>query len=90
MLKKLSQEGGVEFANFLLAKAICAGEHQMLFPSRSDPPARVLPGPSHLTIREWTFNDIQRLTAAEQTEWRIACCEELEALKRRHVYDLVD
>lgn len=41
-------------------------------------------------VREWTFRDILRLPAAEQKEWKRACLEELEALKRRKVYELVD
>ncbi len=41
-------------------------------------------------IREWSFRDIQRLSAAEQKEWRKACQDELQALRQRQVYDLVD
>jgi len=41
-------------------------------------------------VREWTFRDIARLPKAEQHEWRIACREELEALQRRDVYELVE
>ena len=40
--------------------------------------------------KEWAYRDIARLPAAELQEWRRACIEELEALKRRHVYDLVE
>ena len=41
-------------------------------------------------IREWTYKDILRLPEAQQKEWKIACREELEALRRRKVFELVD
>ena len=41
-------------------------------------------------IREWTFRDIASLPKAEQKEWKNACREELEALRKRKVYDLAD
>ena len=41
-------------------------------------------------VREWTFRDIVSLPKAEQKEWFTACREELEALRARDVYDLVD
>lgn len=40
--------------------------------------------------REWTYRDILRLPKKQQKEWRKAALEELEALKKRKVYDLVD
>jgi hypothetical protein len=36
------------------------------------------------------FRDIVRLSKHQQLEWKQACCEELEALHKRHVYELVD
>lgn len=41
-------------------------------------------------LREWTYRDICRLPPAVQTEWRQACHNELDALRRRKVYELVD
>ncbi|PIL27392.1 hypothetical protein GSI_10540 [Ganoderma sinense ZZ0214-1] len=41
-------------------------------------------------VREWTYRDIASLPNAERKEWFTACREELEALRRRDVYDLVD
>ena len=41
-------------------------------------------------IREWTFRDIARLPKAEQPVWMQACREQLEALRRRDVYELVN
>jgi hypothetical protein len=39
--------------------------------------------------REWKYRDIASLPKAELEEWRTACDQELEALRRRNVYDLV-
>jgi hypothetical protein len=36
------------------------------------------------------FHDIARLPVQQQTEWKQACQEELEALKKRQVYEIVD
>jgi Reverse transcriptase (RNA-dependent DNA polymerase) len=41
------------------------------------------------SIREWTYKDILRLPVAQRKEWRTACREELEALRRRDVFELV-
>ena len=68
-LVALCREGGVEFLNFLLNRAVPADQKP---------------------IREWTYRDICRLPPAAQKEWRKACTEELNALKRRDVYELVD
>ena len=37
-----------------------------------------------------TYRDIARLPKAEQSEWRKACEDELEALRRRKVFEIVD
>lgn len=39
--------------------------------------------------REWTYRDILRLPKAEQHDWKLAALEELEALKKRKVFELV-
>ena len=51
------------------------------------PPVKVRPSNN---IREWTYKDILRLPEDEQREWKRACEEELEALRRRNVFELVD
>ena len=73
-LAQLCREGGVELINYLLMKAV--------------PPVDDLPDTSN--VREWTYRDITRLPPAEQKEWKAACQEELEALRRRKVFELVD
>ncbi|EEB89025.1 hypothetical protein MPER_12933 [Moniliophthora perniciosa FA553] len=65
-LRQLAQEGGVEFMNFLLSKSIPNHE----------------PLPQHSEVKEWTFRDIARLPASQQKEWKTACKEELEALRK--------
>lgn len=74
LLAQLAQEGGVQFVNYLLAKAVPHDSHIM-----------------HTTsIREWTYKDILRLPEAQRKEWKTACREELEALRKRKVFELVD
>ncbi|KAL7284521.1 hypothetical protein ACG7TL_001812 [Trametes sanguinea] len=73
-MAQLCREGGVALINFLLMKAV--------------PPVDDLPDTSN--VREWTYRDITRLPEAEQREWKAACQEELEALRRRKVFELVD
>ncbi|KAL7284806.1 hypothetical protein ACG7TL_002116 [Trametes sanguinea] len=73
-MAQLCREGGVALINFLLMKAV--------------PPVDDLPDTSN--VREWTYRDITCLPEAEQREWKAACQEELEALRRRKVFELVD
>ena len=67
-------EGGVHWISELLSKAI--SHHDNLL----DP----------ANVREWTDRDLDRLPADQQQEWRQAQLEELEALKKRNVYELTD
>jgi hypothetical protein len=39
--------------------------------------------PSPTSVREWSFCDILKLLKKEKEEWKTACRDELEALKRR-------
>ena len=39
--------------------------------------------------KEWVFKDLACLPQLEQTEWQNACLQELEALRRHDVYELV-
>ena len=75
LLSRLAQEGGVKFLDLLLAKAV----------SQLD-----LESPDTSNIREWTFRDIQKMPSELQEEWRSACREELDSLRKRKVYELVD
>ena len=50
----------------------------------------VSPTPMEKSPREWKYRDIANLLKAELEEWRTACNQELEALRRRQVYDLVE
>jgi hypothetical protein len=49
-----------------------------------------LDGPIKSNIRDWTFRDLARLSKSEQSEWKHACQEQLEALRQRNVFELVD
>jgi hypothetical protein len=75
LLIRLAQEGGVKFLDLLLAKAV----------SPTD-----LESPDTSNIREWTYKDIQKMPSELQGEWRNACKEELDSLRKRRVYDLVN
>lgn len=71
---RLAQEGGVKFLDYLLAKAI----------TPADPES-----PDTSNIREWTYKDILKMPSEKQEEWRAACREELESLRKRKVFELV-
>ncbi|KAF8824317.1 hypothetical protein HHX47_DHR8000004 [Lentinula edodes] len=73
-LIKLCREGGAELIYFLMAKAV-PFEGELK---------------SSENVREWTYKDITRLPKAEREEWLKACQEELEALKRRGTFELMD
>src|SRR6266853_6537919 len=73
-LLRLAREGGVEFLNQLLAKAV--------------PPD--LETPDTANVREWTFRDIIKMPKDAQKEWKQACRKELDSLRRREVFELVD
>src|SRR5260370_14270852 len=75
ILQRLAQEGGVKFLDHLLTKAV---PHVDLEPLDTS------------NIREWTYKDIMCMPQAQQKEWKAACHEELESLRRRNVYELVD
>jgi hypothetical protein len=71
---RVCREGGVEAINFLLTKAV-------------SPTAMVS---TEKTPKEWSYRDLARLNPQELELWRNACNEELDALQRRKVYELVD
>jgi hypothetical protein len=45
--------------------------------------------PEESNVREWTLKDIQKLSSDDQKQWKAMCRNELEALKRRKVFELV-
>jgi hypothetical protein len=68
----LQREGGVQFLNHLLAKAV---------PPDSE-------SPDSANVHEWTFRDIHTIPSDAQKEWKAACHEELESLRRHNVFEL--
>jgi len=46
--------------------------------------------PQYESICNWSYKDIARLPQAEQKLWRLACQEELDVLRKRKVFELVD
>jgi Reverse transcriptase (RNA-dependent DNA polymerase) len=46
--------------------------------------------PSHTSVREWSFCDILKLPKKEQEEWKTACQDELEVLKRQEVFEITN
>ena len=74
ILTTLTQEGGVRFLNYLLAKAV-SPDSESLDVSK---------------VKEWSYRDILRMNIAQQKEWKAACQQELNSLRARDVYDLVN
>ncbi len=73
-LATLAQEGGVGLINYLLANAVA-----------DDQPLSNTSSP-----REWTFCDILHMLSELQKEWKNACAEELESLRKRQVFELTE
>jgi hypothetical protein len=73
---KLCREGGRDFVNFMLTQAVGPGTNSSKLPNKSP--------------RDWTFQDLSRLPLSEQEEWRRACLEEIDALTKRDVFELVE
>ena len=71
---RLQREGGVKYLDYLLAKAV----------------PNDLESPSTARVREWTFRDILKMPSESQREWKAACREELDSLRKREVFELVD
>jgi len=46
--------------------------------------------PQYESVRNWSYKDIAHLPQAEQKLWRLACQEELNVLRKRKVFELVD
>jgi len=56
--------------------------------SKAIPHHNELPDP--MNVRDWTTKDISKLSAKDQQAWCKAQFEELEALKKRNIYELAD
>ena len=67
-------EGGTEAINFLLAKAV-------------SPTATA---PTKKSPKEWSYCDLAHLNLQELELWRTACTKELNALKKRDIFELVN
>jgi hypothetical protein len=79
----VTEEGGEYLMNFLLAQAA-----RRTPSSGNQHSSEVeLPDPAH--IREWGYHDILRFPGKLKEEWRQACLEEISALKKRSVFELV-
>jgi Reverse transcriptase (RNA-dependent DNA polymerase) len=76
-LTKMAQDGGAGLINFLLRAAVSSADAKGKIPDVSK-------------VREWQFRDLMRLPKASQEEWKIACKEELEALRQCNVFKLTD
>jgi Reverse transcriptase (RNA-dependent DNA polymerase) len=76
-LVKMVQEGGASLTNFLLSAAVS-----------SSPAKEKIPDVTK--VHEWHFRDLMHLPKAAQEEWKIACKEELEALRQHNVFKLTD
>jgi hypothetical protein len=67
IMAQMAQEGGVSLINFLMQKAV---------------PLHKGNTPTPTSVREWSFCDILKLSKKGQEEWKTACQDELEVLKR--------
>ena len=72
---KLCQKGGACLIQYLISKAIPLDKRKKALP---------------LNVCEWAFCNITRLLSSEQKEWFTTCCEELEALCKYDIYNLVN
>jgi hypothetical protein len=71
------QDGGAKLMNFLLSAAVSSADAKEKIPDVSK-------------VRKWHFRDLMCLVKATQEEWKIACKEELEALRRCNIFKLTD
>ena len=50
----------------------------------------ISPNAEDSSPKEWTYRDLLKLPKEHLDEWKASCKRELDALNRRHVFDLVD
>jgi Reverse transcriptase (RNA-dependent DNA polymerase) len=76
-LMKMVQDGGAGLINFLLRAAVSSVDAKGKIPKVSK-------------VCEWHYRDLMRLPKATQEEWKTACKEELEGLRRRNIFKLTN
>jgi Reverse transcriptase (RNA-dependent DNA polymerase) len=76
-LVKMVQEGGAGLTNSLLSAAVSSAPAKEKIPKVSK-------------VHKWHFRDLMHLPKAMQERWKIACKEELEALRQCNVFKLTD
>jgi Reverse transcriptase (RNA-dependent DNA polymerase) len=72
------QEGGAGLINFLLSATV----------KPTDGAGGKLPDVRN--VREWHYRDLMHFPEAAQKEWKAACFEELESLKKRSIFKLTN
>jgi hypothetical protein len=72
------QEEGAGLINFLLSAAI----------KPTDGAGGKLPNVRN--VREWHYRDLMHFPEAAWKEWKTACLEELESLRKHNVFELTD
>jgi Reverse transcriptase (RNA-dependent DNA polymerase) len=77
-LARIVQEGGADLINFLLSATVklTDGAGGKLSDVRN--------------VCEWHYRDLMRFSEAAQKEWKTACLEELESLRKHSVFKLTD
>ena len=50
----------------------------------------ISPNAEDSSPKEWTYRDLLKLPKECLNEWKATCKRELDALNRRHVFDLVE
>jgi hypothetical protein len=77
-LARIEQEGGAGLINFLLSATI----------KPTDGVGGKLPDVRN--VYEWHYRDLMQFPEAARKEWKAACLEELESLRKRSVFKLTD
>jgi hypothetical protein len=72
------QEGGAGLINFLLSAAV----------KPTDGAGEKLPNVCN--VHKWHYRDLMRFPEAAWKEWKTACLEELESLRKHNVFKLTD
>jgi Reverse transcriptase (RNA-dependent DNA polymerase) len=74
---QMFQDGDAKLINFLLSAAVSSADAKEKISDVSK-------------VCEWHFRVLMHLPKAAQEEWKIACKEELEMLRRRNIFKLTD
>ena len=73
-MAQLCREGGNSLIHLLLSAAVSTDDEH----------------PDRAKVKTWQYRHLVRLSPAERKEWTDACLLELEALRARRVFELVD